>query len=104
MIDFYPTFNTISLQGIDVLYDELLEAISKGAPLKVKIDASSSYAGNVFWPNVFLILFKKRKSCEEINTIHIGYGDDFDVNGCNGGNGSRRAEDRLQPGGAAANV
>jgi len=25
-----------------------LEAASKGAPLKVKINASSSYAGNVF--------------------------------------------------------
>jgi hypothetical protein len=29
---------------------EVLEAISKGAPLKIKIDASSSYAGKVFWP------------------------------------------------------
>jgi hypothetical protein len=28
-----------------------MEAISKGPPLNIKIDGSSSYAGNVFWPN-----------------------------------------------------
>jgi hypothetical protein len=31
-----------------------LEAIPKGAPLKIKIDASSSYAGKVFWPKLFV--------------------------------------------------
>jgi hypothetical protein len=28
---------------------KVLEAISKGAPLIIKIDGSSSYAGKVFW-------------------------------------------------------
>jgi hypothetical protein len=31
-----------------------IEAISKGPPLKVEFDGSSSYAGKVFWPNLFV--------------------------------------------------
>jgi hypothetical protein len=36
------------------LYRILLEAISKGPQLAIKIDGSSSYAGKVFWPNFFV--------------------------------------------------
>ena len=32
----------------------LIEAISKGVPLTIKIGTSSSYAGNVFWPKLFV--------------------------------------------------